>query len=364
MRMQGRHPQQERILPQKKAVVVSERSGKTDTENTAEGIERRKKEMNEEEAIRITGRDGEKFHPDDDFLKEEREKTRNLSLSEVADYIFHHSPWSEMIDGDCWIKIRCRNGDIVYRRYSQKSCDPDEFGIMKIIEVRETLTLSENNKRNGLITERMGYIIDESGKKHRTDRRSDVKRNAEALDSVTGGLWSPLTKGTANDMKRINFEYDGRSFVYMSPFYIAEQRKKLQQMSFEEATDYLLFDSDMSMAFLDYGQQKTGWQKKKAGRKTVYMRICHSASYSDKFGMSYEDTTTERLTVRRHMKPVYMQKVITRKVSDSGRTKRCLSSLDILYGDRAMNAATEGLWWTLMVSESALRDGIDCRDCI
>ena len=44
MRMQGRHPQQERILPQKKAVVVSERSGKTDTENTAEGIERRKKD--------------------------------------------------------------------------------------------------------------------------------------------------------------------------------------------------------------------------------------------------------------------------------------------------------------------------------
>lgn len=43
MRMQGRHPQQERILPQKKA-VVSERPGKTDTENTTEGTERRKKD--------------------------------------------------------------------------------------------------------------------------------------------------------------------------------------------------------------------------------------------------------------------------------------------------------------------------------
>lgn len=317
--------------------------------------------MNKEEAIRITGWDGERFHPDEDFLQEEREKTRDLSVSEVADYIFHHSPWSEMIDGDRWTKTRCRNGDIVYRRSSQKTCEPDEFGITKTVEVRETLTLTEGGKWHGLITERTGYVIDEGGRKHRTDHSSDVKRNADALDSVTGGLWSPLTKGTAADLKRINFEYDGRWFVYMSPFYIVEQRKKIQQMSFEEAADYLLFDSDMSMAFWEYGQQKTAWQKKKAGRKTVYERICHSTYQSDNFGTSWEETTTESLTISGHMKPVYMRKVTTRKTPDGGRARSHLSALETHFGSKAMSAATEGLWWTLMVSDSALRDGIDYR---
>lgn len=67
--------------------------------------------------------------------------------------------------------------------------------------------------------------------------------------------------------RRVNFKYDGEFFVYINPDFIKEEKEKIEGMSTEKAVDYILFESDWSIAFRD-----TGWKKIRDGRTATYRR--------------------------------------------------------------------------------------------
>lgn len=54
-----------------------------------------------------TGWDGTAFHPDEEFLSEERERIKEIPDSDVVEYILFGSPWSEAFRGEEW--KRCGN---------------------------------------------------------------------------------------------------------------------------------------------------------------------------------------------------------------------------------------------------------------
>ena len=92
--------------------------------------------------------------------------------------------------------------------------------------------------------------------------------------------------------RRVNFKYDGEFFVYISPDFIKEEKEKIEGMSTEKAVDYILFESDWSIAFRD-----TGWKKIRDGRTATYRRERHETYYSRCFENTSEETETRTLKI-------------------------------------------------------------------
>lgn len=143
--------------------------------------------------------------------------------------------------------------------------------------------------------------------------------------------------------RRVNFKYDGEFFVYINPDFIKEEKEKIEGMSTEKAVDYILFESDWSIAFRD-----TGWKKTRDGHTATYRRERHETYYSRCFENTSEETETRTLKIEPGKTPVYTRSVTGTLTYDDGRKEREEPILEKDYGDEAINIMTGGLWRTIM----------------
>lgn len=135
--------------------------------------------------------------------------------------------------------------------------------------------------------------------------------------------------------KRINIEYDGSLFVYINPEFIAEEKEKIEEMSEEEAVDYILFGSAWSVAF-----EGTGWRKTKAGKTATYRNERHEIYHSQHFGNTSDETEIQTLEIRKGKSSVY-----TRSVTGiDGRVRSEKPIFEKATGDEAIDIMTGGLW--------------------
>ena len=84
--------------------------------------------------------------------------------------------------------------------------------------------------------------------------------------------------------------WDGTRFVHINPEFLKEERKKLRRMSYEDATDYLMFDSAWAIALKD-----RGWEKKHNDGHTTYVRKQHNSKYYRKYGRNQQQRTQSQI---------------------------------------------------------------------
>lgn len=317
----------------------------------------RKEEMKKEEAIRITGWDGERFHPDEDFLQEEREKAWKMSPEDLVDYILYQSAWSEPICGKEWKKISFDNVYMVYYCHeTQESSYDRHTGLTKTVALRTELIL-HSEFFPVVSSSKTITVTDSNGRK--TEVQDDGpserrKRMAEAIDSVTGGAWSLLTEGTAMDTGRIYFMHPGR--IYVGPSYVRHERDFLKKLLPREAATYMLSYSEMGQ--VPAWNRWSSWHHgQRYGNRNSPYTNGYTRAEQKLFGRTVTKHVSERLSFRLMGIPVYVRKTTVTTTYDDGRTKKGVPSFVIRVGGRAMDEATHGLWYVLMKSNKALHDG-------
>lgn len=149
-----------------------------------------------------------------------------------------------------------------------------------------------------------------------------------------------------NNERRINFTYDGNGFVYINPEFIKEEREKILAMTPDGAVDYLLYNSEWSIAY-----RKDGWQKENIGKTVVYRRTQHIEEYVDILGCMIEERHIETLSIRKNMDPVYVRCVTGMLTYDDGTKEREDPILEMGRGDEAIDVVTWGLWNVIMESD-------------
>lgn len=116
-----------------------------------------------------TGWDGTAFHPDEEFLSEERERIKEIPDSDVVEYILFGSPWSEAFRGEEWkrcgnsvYEMRWRDSDPARGRYDFRT----------------------------LLFNRDGDISYERLTRTETERNAEFLDGDAAADAATHGAWS------------------------------------------------------------------------------------------------------------------------------------------------------------------------------
>lgn len=139
--------------------------------------------------------------------------------------------------------------------------------------------------------------------------------------------------------KRTDFVYGPEGFVYINPEYAREEREKILAMTEEEAVDYLLYGSAWSIAY-----EKSGWKKRKSGKKIIYERKTEDTYHSDYYRCTAVETELLTLVIENGESPVYTRIVTGTTTYDDGCKEREEPILEKDYGDEAINTMTGGLW--------------------
>lgn len=143
--------------------------------------------------------------------------------------------------------------------------------------------------------------------------------------------------------RRVNFKYDGEFFVYISPDFIKEEKEKIEGMSTEKAVDYILFESDWSIAFRD-----TGWKKIRDGRTATYRRERHETYYSRCFENTSEETEIRTLKIEPGKTPIYTRSVTGTLTYDDGHVRNEDPIFERAKGREAIDIVTGGLWSVIL----------------
>lgn len=134
--------------------------------------EERKRKMSRRDEYIKTGWDGTAFHPDEEFLSEERERIKEIPDADIVEYILFDSLWSEAFRSEEWercgssvYKLRWHDSDPARGRYDFRT----------------------------LFFNRDGDISYERLTRTETERNAEFLDGDAAADATTHGAWSLLT---------------------------------------------------------------------------------------------------------------------------------------------------------------------------
>lgn len=136
------------------------------------------------------------------------------------------------------------------------------------------------------------------------------------------------------------FSWDGHQIIAINPDFLENERRKVRQMTYGEAADYLMQTSKWSLIF-----RETGWERKETRGIVSYILDRSSVDY---FRMAKEycdaiDRTV--ITISRDGTEIvyrrYMEAVVRH---DDGKVEEIDSTIAECDGDEAISELTGGLW--------------------
>lgn len=148
--------------------------------------------------------------------------------------------------------------------------------------------------------------------------------------------------GTADkaNYKTSTFSWDGHQFTAMNPDFFKKERKKVRQMTYGEAADYLMQTSKWSLVF-----RETGWERKETRGIVSYILDRSSVDY---FRMAKEycdaiDRTV--ITISRDGTEIVYRRYMAAVVRhDDGKVEEIDPTIAECDGDEAISELTGGLW--------------------
>lgn len=148
--------------------------------------------------------------------------------------------------------------------------------------------------------------------------------------------------GTADkeNYETSTFSWDGHQFTAMNPDFFKKERKKVCQMTYGEAADYLMQTSKWSLVF-----RETGWERKETRGIVSYILDRSSVDY---FRMAKEycdaiDRTV--ITISRDGTEIVYRRYMAAVVRhDDGKVEEIDPTIAECDGDEAISELTGGLW--------------------
>lgn len=136
------------------------------------------------------------------------------------------------------------------------------------------------------------------------------------------------------------FSWDGHQIIAINPDYLENERRKISQMSYREAADYLLFESSWSTIF-----KRTGWVRKDTDGIVSYILDMSSVDYFDYSGEYYDEIDRTVVTASRDGHSIIYRRYIETVIRhDGGLVEEIEPEITEYNGDQAISVMTEGLW--------------------
>lgn len=136
--------------------------------------------------------DGTGFvHVSKEFLKEEREKLRQMSYGDAADYLMFDSMWSLALKDRGWEKkhndghttyVRKQHNSKYYRKYGRYVNDYEE----------EKLEISSNGRKAKYSRTISATVQYDDGSIELTEPSTETAYGEEAINEATEGLWDAI----------------------------------------------------------------------------------------------------------------------------------------------------------------------------
>ena len=125
------------------------------------------------------------------FLKEEREKLRQMSYGDVADYLMFDSAWSIALKDRGWEKehndshttyVRMQHNSKYYKKYGRHVNDYEE----------EKLEISSNGRKAKYSRTISAVVQYDDGSIELAEPSTETAYGGEAINEATEGLWDAI----------------------------------------------------------------------------------------------------------------------------------------------------------------------------
>ena len=143
------------------------------------------------------------------------------------------------------------------------------------------------------------------------------------------------------------FSWDGHQIIAMNPDFLENERRKIRQMSYLEAADYIIFGSAWSVIF-----KRIKWVREEKDGKVTYTLDNSSAKYykSRKRFIDGKDRTV--VTFTSDGTEVTYRRVISGTIyHDNGKIVEIIPDVTTARAEEAMSELTEGMWDALTVAD-------------
>ena len=142
------------------------------------------------------------------------------------------------------------------------------------------------------------------------------------------------------------FAWDGHQIIAINPDFLKNERRKVSQMSYREAADYLLFESGWSAIF-----KRTGWVRKDTGGIVSYILDMSSADYFDDSCEYHDEIDRTVVTASKDGRSIVYRRYIEAVIRhDGGLVEETEPEITEYNGDRAICVMTAGLWDAILGS--------------
>lgn len=132
--------------------------------------------------------DGTQFvYINPEFLKEEREKLRQMSYGDAADYLMFDSMWSIAFRNSGW-KRRKDGSRIIYHRERHESCYVEDFHEEASMAQEEDFIISGDGKKVAYRKTTREWIKRDNGDTKASGPYHETLKGKKAVDEVTEGL--------------------------------------------------------------------------------------------------------------------------------------------------------------------------------
>lgn len=136
------------------------------------------------------------------------------------------------------------------------------------------------------------------------------------------------------------FSWDGHQIIAMNPDFLRSERRKIRQMSYLEAADYIMFGSAWSVIF-----KKIKWVREEKDGNVTYTLDNSAVKYykSRKRFIDGKDKTVVTFSVD-GMEAAYRRVISGTIYYDSGKIVEIVPDVTTASDEKAMSELTDGMW--------------------
>lgn len=143
------------------------------------------------------------------------------------------------------------------------------------------------------------------------------------------------------------FSWDGHQIIAMNPDFLRSERRKVSQMSYREAADYIMFGSAWSVIF-----KRIKWVREEKDGEVTYTLDNSAAKYYKSMERFINGKDKTVVTFTSNGTEVTYKRAISGTIyHDDGKIVEIIPDVTTARAEEAMSELTEGMWDALTLAD-------------
>lgn len=143
------------------------------------------------------------------------------------------------------------------------------------------------------------------------------------------------------------FSWDGHQIIAMNPDFLRSERRKIRQMSYLEAADYIMFGSAWSVIF-----KRIKWVREEKDGEVTYTLDNSAAKYYKSMERFINGKDKTVVTFTSNGTEVTYKRAISGTIyHDDGKIVEIIPDVTTARAEEAMSELTEGMWDALTLAD-------------